>query len=80
MAHAQTNETWVNPHVTRPVVMFEEVLERDCIGCGTHFQTRSRMKRRCDACQQGVNTRRQLRQNEALKHKRRLRRMGALLG
>lgn len=60
-----------------PVVPANTEQKKQCRRCGAEFQTRSRSKPRCDACQTLVTARRIKRNNERLKERRRLRKQGS---
>jgi len=53
----------------------EETMTKQCRRCGAPFVTRSRIRKRCDACQTIVSAEKQKKANERLKARRAARRM-----
>lgn len=56
------------------ILWFEETMTKQCRRCGTEFVTRSRIRKRCEACQTVVSGERQKRANERLRALRTARR------
>jgi hypothetical protein len=50
-------------------------MSKKCRRCGAEFITRSRIRKRCDACQTVVSAEKQKKANERLKARRAARRM-----
>jgi hypothetical protein len=50
-------------------------MTKQCRRCGAEFVTRSRIRKRCDACQTVVSAEKQKKANERLKARRAARRM-----
>jgi uncharacterized OB-fold protein len=76
-------ELFVNhylPHDRKPPVAPNEhdILHKLCLRCGTAFVTQSRIKKRCDACQDRVSQVRKVRANLKLQGKRKKIRAGIL--
>jgi hypothetical protein len=57
------------------ILPLEEVMTKQCRRCGVEFVTRSRIRKRCDACQLVVSAEKQKKANERLKARRAARRM-----
>jgi hypothetical protein len=56
------------------ILPLDENLVRQCRRCGTTFTTKSRIRKRCDACQQVVAVQKQKEANERLRARRAARR------
>lgn len=57
------------------ILPLEETMTKKCRRCGAEFITRSRIRKRCDACQVVVSAEKQKKANERLKARRAARRM-----
>ena len=57
------------------ILPLEETMTKQCRRCGAPFITRSRIRKRCDACQTVVSAEKQKKANERLKARRAARRM-----
>jgi hypothetical protein len=57
------------------ILPLEETMKKQCRRCGAEFVTRSRIRKRCDACQTVVSAEKQKKANERLKARRAARRM-----
>ena len=57
------------------ILPLEETMTKQCRRCGAEFITRSRIRKRCDACQAVVSAEKQKKANERLKARRAARRM-----
>jgi len=57
------------------ILPLEETMTKKCRRCGAEFITRSRIRKRCDACQTVVSAEKQKKANERLKARRAARRM-----
>jgi hypothetical protein len=57
------------------ILPLEETMTKQCRRCGAEFITRSRIRKRCDACQTVVSAEKQKKANERLKARRAARRM-----
>jgi hypothetical protein len=57
------------------ILPLEETMTKQCRRCGAEFVTRSRIRKRCDACQSVVSAEKQKKANERLKARRAARRM-----
>jgi hypothetical protein len=57
------------------ILPLEETMTKQCRRCGAEFVTRSRIRKRCDACQTVVSAEKQKKANERLKARRAARRM-----
>ena len=57
------------------ILPLEETMTKQCRRCGAPFITRSRIRKRCDACQTIVSAEKQKKANERLKARRAARRM-----
>jgi len=57
------------------ILPLEETMKKQCRRCGAEFVTRSRIRKRCDACQSIVSAEKQKKANERLKARRAARRM-----
>ncbi len=57
------------------ILPLEETMMKKCRRCGAEFITRSRIRKRCDACQTVVSAEKQKKANERLKARRAARRM-----
>ena len=57
------------------ILPLEETMKKQCRRCGAEFVTRSRIRKRCDACQTIVSAEKQKKANERLKARRAARRM-----
>jgi hypothetical protein len=57
------------------ILPLEETMTKQCRRCGAEFVTRSRIRKRCDACQTIVSAEKQKKANERLKARRAARRM-----
>ena len=57
------------------ILPLEETMTKKCRRCGAEFVTRSRIRKRCDACQSVVSAEKQKKANERLKARRAARRM-----
>ncbi len=57
------------------ILPLEETMTKKCRRCGAEFVTRSRIRKRCDACQAVVSAEKQKKANERLKARRAARRM-----
>ena len=55
----------------------EEIMTKKCRRCSAEFVTRSRIRKRCDACQLVVSAEKQKKANEKLKARRAARRLYA---
>lgn len=53
-----TNEYGYNYYKKPPIAPPVRVMTKICRACGAEFQTKSRIKPRCDACQHAVLVRR----------------------
>ena len=53
------------------ILPLEETMKKQCRRCGAEFVTRSRIRKRCDACQTVVSAEKQKKANERLKARRR---------
>ena len=74
-----STETWYWPHGRKPGISPNlEKITKDCRVCGASFVTESRVKFRCDLCQQKANQRAQEKSNEKVKLKRKMKRAGLL--
>ena len=56
------------------ILPLEETMTKQCRRCGAEFVTRSRIRKRCDACQTVVSAEKQKKANERLKARRAARR------
>ena len=56
------------------ILPLEETMTKQCRRCGAEFITRSRIRKRCDACQTVVSAEKQKKANERLKARRAARR------
>src|SRR5215510_7198575 len=56
------------------ILPLEETMKKQCRRCGAEFITRSRIRKRCDACQSVVSAEKQKKANERLKARRAARR------
>ena len=57
------------------ILPLEETMTKKCRRCAAEFITRSRIRKRCDACQTVVSAEKQKKANERLKARRAARRM-----
>ena len=57
------------------ILPLEETMTKKCRRCAAEFVTRSRIRKRCDACQTVVSAEKQKKANERLKARRAARRM-----
>jgi hypothetical protein len=57
------------------ILPLEETMTKQCRRCGAEFVTRSRIRKRCDACQTIVSAEKQKKANERLKARRAARRL-----
>jgi hypothetical protein len=57
------------------ILPLEETMTKQCRRCGAAFVTRSRIRKRCDACQTVVSAEKQKKANERLKARRAARRL-----
>ena len=57
------------------ILPLEETMTKNCRRCGAEFITRSRIRKRCDACQSMVSAEKQKKANERLKARRAARRL-----
>src|SRR5205085_9011135 len=57
------------------ILPLEETMTKKCRRCAAEFTTRSRIRKRCDACQTLVSAEKQKKANERLKARRAARRM-----
>jgi hypothetical protein len=57
------------------ILPLEETMTKQCRRCGAEFVTRSRIRKRCDACQTVVSAEKQKKANERLKARRAARRL-----
>ena len=57
------------------ILPLEETMTKKCRRCTAEFVTRSRIRKRCDACQSVVSAEKQKKANERLKARRAARRM-----
>jgi hypothetical protein len=57
------------------ILPLEETMTKQCRRCGAEFVTRSRIRKRCDACQNIVSAEKQKKANERLKARRAARRL-----
>ena len=57
------------------ILPLEETMTKQCRRCGAEFITRSRIRKRCDACQTIVSAEKQKKANERLKARRAARRL-----
>jgi hypothetical protein len=57
------------------ILPLEETMTKQCRRCSAEFITRSRIRKRCDACQTVVSAEKQKKANERLKARRAARRM-----
>ena len=60
------------------IPLLEETMTKQCRRCGAEFVTRSRIRKRCDACQTIVFAEKQKKANERLRARRAARRMWLL--
>jgi len=61
------------------ILPLDETIVKQCRRCGATFTTKSRIRKRCDACQEIVSVEKQKKANARLKARRAARRQ-ALLG
>ena len=52
------------------ILPLEETMTKQCRRCGAEFGTRSRIRKRCDACQTIVHAEKKKKANERLKARR----------
>ncbi len=57
------------------ILPLEETMTKQCRRCGAQFVTKSRIRKRCDACQALVSAEKQKKANERLKQRRAARRV-----
>jgi hypothetical protein len=57
------------------ILPLEETMTKQCRRCGAEFVTRSRIRKRCEACQTVVSGEQQKRANERLRVRRAARRL-----
>jgi hypothetical protein len=57
------------------ILPLEETMTKQCRRCSAEFVTRSRIRKRCDACQTIVSAEKQKKANERLKARRAARRL-----
>jgi len=57
------------------ILPLEETMTKQCRRCGAELVTRSRIRKRCDACQTVVSAEKQKKANERLKARRAARRL-----
>ena len=57
------------------ILPLEETMTKQCRRCNAEFVTRSRIRKRCDACQAVVSAEKQKKANERLKARRAARRL-----
>jgi len=69
MSHCEFHYSYLLPQ--KPGILpFDETITKSCRRCGATFTTKSRIRKRCDACQEVVAYEKQQKANARLKARR----------